>query len=508
MNSVKACRMVTLFSLGYLLGYITLSFTSQYSWTTTVDGDTNGTAKLGHDFVHNVVERSDIDYAEHGVTPPAGHANVMNRYSYLLVLYYFEQMNNALKNLFHLGPVAMNLDMRIVEPFVVHSRLYGLPDMLPPGEVTGKFYSLRTLFDINSINQSLYSYAGATLASFEDFVLYAPRDVVVVYFIHKENPRPRTFRMSYRYLRALKLVTEAEIPIIDCTDEIFYEEQIYGGLVGTLLNITAKYGAVNFRIVKFICVAGERDVTTDQLREHIGLEKKTVIFPEWRGCGYKHCNLELRQKYITHSRPKLLYTLKGEKETPLNLTYISSDLVMKTADVFIRNLNLTKKPFISIYMRMEKLVKTNNTIHIDNSYLKCCTSTLQKVLASVRRRYKLSDVLLTTDLGRYGSDACPDQCQVVGMKVLKNVEITNKIKVFDYDPSKAPLKIDNNGFAAMVEMEMLARARRLITVGLGQFKEQLIQLYGKKSVHGNVYNICKEQNLNVLHDFIGLPSHC
>jgi len=139
-----------------------------------------------------------------------------NGYSYLLVLYYFEQMNNALRNLLRLGPVAMNLDMRIVEPFVVHSRLYGLPDMLPAKEVTGTFYSLRTLFNINSINQSLYTYAGATLASFEDFVRYAPREVTVVYFVHNEGHRPRTFCLSYRYLRILKLVTEAEIPVIDC----------------------------------------------------------------------------------------------------------------------------------------------------------------------------------------------------------------------------------------------------------------------------------------------------
>ena len=458
---------------------------------------------LGH--VHEprgLVRDSRRDYTESPVDQSA------NGYSYLLVLYYFEQMNNALRNLLRLGPVAMNLHMRIVEPFVVHSRLYGLPDMLPAKEVTGTFYSLRTLFNIHSINQSVYTYAGATLASFEDFVLYAPREVTVVYFVHNEGHKPRTFCLSYRYLRILKLVTEAEIPVIDCTNEVSHEEQIYSGLLDTLLNITAQYGVASFKIVKFICVAGERDTTTSQLRAQLGAKKTTVIIPEWRGCGYRNCNLKLRHRIITRHRPKLLYTLKGEKETPLNLTYVSSDLVMKTADLFMKNLNLTEQPFISIYMRMEKLVKTNSTIHIDNSYLKCCTSTLQKVLAGIKKKFKVSNVLLTTDLGRYGSDACPGQCQVVGMKVLKRVENANKIKAFDYDPSKTPLKIDNNGFAAMVEMEMLARARRLITVGLGQFKEQLMHLYGKKSVHANVYNICKEQNLNVLHEFSDLPSHC
>ena len=508
MNSGKAYRIIASFSLGYLLGYLTMSITSQYFdkefilyGTKTADDATNAASLR---YAHKVLEGSERDCTE----SPMGESNVMNRYSYLLVLYYFEQMNNALNHLLHLGPIAMNLDLKIVEPFVVHSRLYGLPDMLPHGEVAGSFYSLRTLFNIDSINQSLNTYANASLASFRDFVLYAPRDVVVVYFIHKEGPRPRTFRLSYRYLRMLKLVSEAENPIIDCTNEIFYEEQIYGGLLGKLLNVTIKYGAVNFRITKFICVAGERDATTDQLKEQLGPGKKTVIFPEWRGCGYKHCNLEMRHQYVTHFRPKLLYTLKGEKHSPLNFSYVYSDLVMETANIFIKNLNLAKKPYISVYMRIEKLLKTNNTFRIDKSYLRCCTSTLQKVLASVKRRYKMSDVLLITDLGKYGSDACPGDCQLVGTHILKDVEEMNKIKVFDYDPNKTPLKIDNGGFAAMVEMEMLARARRLITIGLGQFKEQLIQLYGKRNANANVYNICKELRLNVLHEFGNLPSHC
>ena len=504
MNSQVACHIVALFSLGYLLGYLTVFWTSPYFHETLIRHDARKEITALRQ-ARDVLGMSKKDCVK-------SRSDIMNKNkdSYLLVLYYFEQMNSAMGNLLHLGPIAMNLDLKIVEPFVVHSRLYGLPDMLPAGEVTGSFYSLRTLFNIDSINQSLNAYANASLASFHDFILYAPRDIVVVYFIHKEHPRPRTFRLSYRYLWILKLVSESKTPVIDCTNEIFYEEQIYGGLLGTLLNITVKYGAVNFRIVKFICVAGERDATTDQLREQIGLEKKTVIFPEWRGCAYKHCNLEMRHKSATYTRTRLLYTLRGEKKSPLNVSYDNSNVVMETANLFIENLNLTKK-YISVYMRIEKLLKTNNTFRIDKNYLKCCTSTLQKVLAGVKKRYKISNVLLTTDLGRYGSDACPGDCQRVGAQILKDVEKTNKIKVFDYDPSKTPLKIDNGGFAAMVEIEMLARARRIITVGLGLFKEQVTRLYQKRNVDHNmpVYAICKELGTNALYDFNNsLPSHC
>ena len=507
MKSQKACRIVFAFSLGYLLGYLTLLCTTPdyrhgNDFTVLYNTKNDSAEALRH--VHNLAARSERDCAETLVD----QSNVMhmNKYSYLLVLYYFEQMNNALRNLLHLAPIAMNLDVKIVEPFVVHSRLYGVPGLLPSGEVTGTFYSLSTLFNIGSIEQSLYSYANASLESFEDFILYAPRDIVVMYFIHKEGPRPRTFRLSYRYLRILKLVSEAESPIIDCTDEVFHEEQIYGGLLGTLLNITTKYGAVNFRIVKFICVAGERDITTDQLKKELGPEKKTVIFPEFRGCAYKHCNIEMRHTYVTNSRPKLLYKLKGEKESPLNLSYVNSDIVMETASLFIKNLNLTKKPYLSIYMRIEKLLKTSNS---NETYLKCCTSVLQKVLATLKKTYKILDVLLITDMSEYGSDSCIGDCRESGIDLLKNVEKANKIKAFNYDPSKTPLKIDNSGFAALVEMEMLARARRLITVGSGVFKEQVTQLYEKKTIHANVhYAICKEQNLNTLHECKNIPSHC
>ena len=497
---------ITTFSFGYLAGYLTLYWTSPslHNDFLLYAKDSTNSEALRRVHGPHVLQRSVKHYAE----PPVDQSNVMNGYSYLLVLYYFEQMNNALKNLLRLAPIAMNLDLKIVEPFVVHSRLYGLPDMLPPGEVTGSFYSLRTLFNIDSINQSLNTYANASLASFEDFVRYAPRDIVVVYFIHNERSRPRTFRLSYHYSHILKLVSEAETPVVDCSNEIAHEEQIYAGLLSALFNITTKYGVVNFRITKFICVAGERDTTTDQLREMLGPENKTVIFPEWRGCGYHNCNFKRTHKHLSHNRPKLLYTLKGEKQSPLNIYHVSSDLVMETANLFIRNLNLTKKPYISVYMRIEKMIQRNSTFHVDKRYLECCTSTLQKVLAGVKKRYKLSNVLLTADLGRYGSDACRGNCQLVGADILKDVEKRNKIKMFDYDPDRTPQKIDNNGFAAKVEMEMLAGGEKLITVGAGLFKEQAVRLHEKKNVHSNVYSICRELNVNVLHDFVGFPAHC
>ena len=505
MNSRKACCFVFLFSLGYFLGYLTLFWT--YSFHKKLNlYDTK--KYLVNEETFRQSRDVSVSSKEGCAKSLLGQSHAMNKYSYLLVLYYHEQISSALSNLFHLGPVAMNLDVKIVEPFVVHSRLYGLPDMLPPGEVTGKFYSLRTLFDINSINQSLYTYANVSLSSFQDFVLYAPRDVVVVYFMYKEVSKPRSFRISYRYLRILKLVTEAEIPVIDCTNEVFFEEQIYGGLVGTLLNNTAKYGAINFRIVKFICVAGQRISTTDQLREQINLEKKTIIFPEWRSCAYKHCNLEMRHTLVTPGRTRLLYTMKREKQSPLNISYSNSDLVTETANFFIKKLNPNKEPYVSVYMRIEKMLKINNTINIKNSYLKCCTSMLQKVLAGVKKKFKLTNVLLTTDLGRYGSDACPGDCQLVGREVLKDIEKVNKIKVFNYDPSKTLEKIDNSGFAAMVEMEMLAGAKRLITVGPGLFKEQVTRLYKKANPNVSVYSICKELGLHALFDFNDFPSQC
>ena len=506
LNSRALFFIIATFSFGYLAGYLTLYWASPSFHKALIlhTGKKNYTTSepLRRVQRHSPnILGSLKHYAE-------DQSSLTNGYSYLLVLYYFEQMNNALKNLFHLGPIAMNLDLKIVEPFVVHSRLYGLPDMLPAGEATGSFYSLHTLFNIDSINQSLNTYANVSLASFQDFVHNAPRDITVVYFIHNERSRPRNFRLSHHYSRILRRVSEAKTPMIDCSNEIAHEEQIYSGLLDALLNITTKYGVVSFRITKFICVAGERDITTNQLREQLGPERKTVIFPEWRGCGYGKCNFDMRHKHLTHNRPKLLYTLRGEKESPLNLSYTSSDLVMETANLFIKSLNLNKKSYISVYVRTEKLLKRNGTFSIDKNYLRCCTSTLQNVLAGVKKRFKLSNVLLISDLGKYGSDSCTGDCQLAGASILKDVEKRTKLKVFDYDPSKALEKIDNGGFAAMVEMEMLASGKKLITVGAGMFKEQVTRLHEKKTIHSNVYSICKELDINLLHDFTSFPAHC
>ena len=184
---------------------------------------------------------------------------------------------------------------------------------------------------------------------------------------------------------------------------------------------------------------------------------------------------------------------------------------MKTANLFIEDLNLTKNPYIAIYARIEKLLKKNGTLYINENYQKCCVSVLQKVLFNVKKRYKLADVLLITDMGKYGSDSCTTgDCKVASDNLLKHIEKAIKIKMFDYDPNKTPQKIDNGGFAAMVEMEILARSKRLITVGSGLFKEQVTQLYERGRVHiNNVYAICKEMDVNLLYELNDIaPSHC
>ncbi|XP_065909905.1 uncharacterized protein [Dysidea avara] len=487
---------VIVFLLGYLSGCFTLLWTSPYS--------EKQLSLLSSRSLQSRDAKSNAAVIE-------SH-ELLETYSYLLTLYYFEQMSNALKNLLKLGPVAMNLDFKIVEPFAVHSRLYGVPGLLPEKEASGNFYSLGTLFDLGSINQSLYSYSKASLVTFDDFILHAPRDIVMVYFMHQETARPRNFRLAHHYLHILGIVERSPITITDCTTDILHEEQLYSGLLQALLNITIQYGVHSFRIAKFLCVAGEKDTLVAKLKEYIGPGRRTVIFPEWRGCGYRSCNIEMNRKYLSHTRPKLMYTMHGEKDSPLNLSLTHSKLVIQSADSYLDYLKMGKT-FLAVYVRVEKMIKRNGELYIDVNFQECCISALRKTLDLVKQTYKLTKVLFVTDMGKYGSDSCQDsKCKIESGKVLGRVESAINAKMLDYEPKNTPSKVDNAGFVAMVEMEMLAKATRLITVGSGLFKEKVTQLFGSKPKAPEVYALCKEKDVNVLNEFENsvrnIPFHC
>ena len=483
------------FLFGYLAGCFTLFWTSpHYKYQRIRSGRHDRTLQIRDE--NSVIESHES----------------LQTYSYLLTLYYFEQMSNALKNLMKLGPVAMNLDMRIVEPFAVHSRLYGVPGLLPEKEAPGNFYSLGTLFDLDSINQSLHSYSRASLVTFKDFILHAPRDIVVVYFMHQETPRPRTFRLAHHYLHILGIVERSPIAITDCTSEVLHEEQLYSGLLQALFNITVQYSINSFKITKFLCVAGEKDTMVSELAEFIGRGRRTVIFPEWRGCGYRTCNNELNHKYLSHSRPKLMYDMKGERGSHLNLSLTHSKLVIRSADSYLEYLKMGKT-FLAVYVRVEKLIKRDGKLYIDTKFQDCCIAALRKTIDTVKQAYHLSKVLFITDMGKYGSDSCQDsECEAESSKVLLHVEDAINAKMLDYDPRNTPDKVDNAGFVAMVEMEMLVKATRLITVGSGLFKEKVTELFKSKPSAPEVYALCKEKDVNVLNEFDNsipdVPSHC
>lgn len=480
---------LSLFSLGYLCGYVTVFWTSPYfaSRDQQEVEDYNVADSSSSTLLRRIKQKRSIPL----------HSE--DKDSYLLTLCYHEQMSNAIMKLLGLGPVAMNLNLKIVQPFVVHSRLYGLPGFLPKGDVAGPFYPLGTLFNTTSINESLYRYAKVSMVSFQDFVLHAPRDVTVVYFVHKEFLRMRTFCLTRRRSQLLQLVQNSSI--VDCTKEVLVSEQLYSGLQNALLNITLKFGVPSFSIARFLCVSGERDVTTSELNVALGHGRKTVVFPTWRGCAYKNCNIDMRHVYTQKNRPRLLYTLEGEKQNLRNGNFVPSELVFESLEYYLNYLQYGNG-YLSVHVRVEKLLKRNGVFHVDSKYLDCCLSVLRKTVSNVKKKYKLSTVLLVTDVGKYGTDSCQfEECRNASENFVSHLETAINAKVFTYDPNITPMKINNRGFVSLVEMNMLLGARRLVTVGSGLFSQKLTSLFESKLRSPKVYAICKEKGVHMLNEY-------
>ena len=364
-----------------------------------------------------------------------------------MALKYYEQQTQAIKNFLQMQCLASSYNMQIVEPFLFHSTISFPFTELADEQV---FLNLGDLIDINLWNNRTTSkYGYPPIAKWNEFLKYAPREVVIVCIKYRNPPH-------------------IPIPIpghdfrMECNDHCI--ERFVPAL-----RYLRKY---NFRMVGNVCtnfVNYAGSITTEAFFENFGIKKDTtVILNEFRG-------------FFGLYRMQLLSPC-GVIHTKVDIPVVPSEKLIQEAKEYAAK-NFDGEQYASILVRIERLV-----LHSHRNVTKCG----EEVLAVLKRleveRY-IDRSFLAMDVGRFGSSGSTlNNLRPIGEALLH--QLYGKSKTFrNWEKSfTAVASNENPAYVANLQRTIASQGTCLLMVGDGGFQAQARRLY--EAYHPDPHSHC------------------
>ncbi|XP_065912394.1 uncharacterized protein [Dysidea avara] len=435
----------------------------------------------------------------------ASKANTDYRASgnFLVVLNYYEQLTCAIRNLLVFGYVAQNLGAKLVSPYLLHSRLYGIPDLIGKAEIPGEFLPLETVFDVDKLNETLNFNSGSCLVNFENFIRYAPREITIVDQV-RGHAVGRDLTLDNKHLRAIyNMMNQTKTKAYDCTSHIPWDHWFIQRTHLMLRKYARLFDVQEFKISEYICISTTVDVTTTEIKYLIGPEPRTIVFTQYRGCAYRSCNERSPHTINQPTRNRILYHSNNFKPAPPNqiINSLYKSAIKQTALQYLQIIQIDD-PFISLHIRIEKLQRVNRVF---NKQTECCLQLLQSLIEVLRKQY-VDRIMMITDMGEYGSDSCSDLYCIKYVRKFRQRLTTMELEPYSFNPELTNSS-KSSAFASLVEMHMLAMGDRLVVMGAGSFKYQVITQFSISNPSNKVYHICTDQG-NILNEFSHLGKDC
>lgn len=422
--------------------------------------------------------------------------------SFFMSLSYHEQLTCATHNFLSAGYIAQNLGAKVVIPFLLHSRLYGIPDLIPPKEIPGIYFDLNTIFDMEELNKTYNKISGTHLVNFKEFIYHAPREIVMFDFPGAYDDPYTLGLINKDARRAYYLMNMTNLKAIELMDLLDHNQLIIRGLELMLRRITRHFGVQEFVIKEFVCIYQSAIITTDEIKQFIAEEPRSIILTNWRGCAYRSCNIKAPRNLASPFRHKVLFRSNRPYWYTKNLHLPFNNTIRSAAVNYLHRIKISR-PYISLHIRIEKLQRLDQGV---NKYTFCCLGLLHSLIKVLKDQY--SQVLMITDVSQYGSDSCYTiQCMKY-IRRFRTILANMGLVQTSYNP-KLTGNSESSAFVSLVEMNMLAMGDRLIVVGGGSFESQIISefLEFHPFSKSKVYHICTHKN-NVLNEYKHLNRKC
>lgn len=372
--------------------------------------------------------------------------------AYMLAVNYYEQQTMGSRNMIQLQCLAKHFGAVVVKPVMKDSFLRTpLDDALQTN-----FIKFEDSFDLAEWREQTKKAGYAALVEWEEFLLDAPRDVVLVQFNYpsvsmvKERKKKEGVGTHVAQNGRYKSGCSSNWP---SSQEIAF-------LKGK-----------KFNIVKQICfnfIFGDA-VTLDEFSEHMlggySGTNVTVVMDMWRGMG-------------SEQRVLISGGAGGCIATQQIHEYIGpSQRLASDADKYIARY-LHEKPFLAVMGRLEMALLTVRKI----SMAYCFEETYAELL-NFQSKMHLNQTFLSMDIGHFGTKKWRykiDREMATDFQQFLSSVYGRETSMLDWESTfQATLSFKDAGYVGLLQKTIVSRARCVLFVGGGAFQRHALHLYRK-----------------------------
>ena len=369
-----------------------------------------------------------------------------NGYGYILELDASDQLTSGAANLLCLQCLARQIDPKVmlVEPFIANSTygavLLGNRDLL----ARENNVRLRDIYDIGEWNKFTQQHQYAELASWEDFLEEAPRDVIVV---------------QHRWLNCSAVTSLKK-------------------------RFSPFFRLFQFQVVRFVCLQFQQSgvLTLEQFKEmvygNLSASKVTVIFDRFCGIGDRIYKFTTSLKGTPCNKSKMVEFVVS--------TLSPSQRAIKDATTYVQQYLGGHNDYISLMLRLELPLLTFGFADYQHAIKKCLEQVLNEWKV-MKVKYGLNSTFFTLDANKFGSLGYyrkhRDVMAATTVLVKKFVQTLYGNESFfnQWENSFEEVTGLNSGgvegYVATLQKVVAARGRCIIFVGGGSFQKSAFTLY-------------------------------
>lgn len=366
---------------------------------------------------------------------------------YALAFRYWEQQTQASNSLLQLQCFVNSQGLQLVEPFVHRSSF-----SLHFDEFVGKLpLRFSDLVDVRFWNRRTEEMGFGKLATWEDFVAFAPRAIVTACIKYRDPGRLHQTTAGFDFRTG-------------CSRECMVDG------FNNSLRFLNQYGfkSVRSSCTNFVHFAGAVN-TEDFTRNILGSYQPgevTVMMNEFRGFfGLYRAEIRTECGLMTHS----------------NVPTRPSASIMDAAGKYIQS-QFYNQPYVAVLIRVERIV-----LHLHQS-VDICTDEVSYAVQELVSTFTLSHQFLAMDVGRFGSNgARTEEMVAYGASFLRAVY--GERRSFDqWEASFENSSLSSSpAYVASLQRTIASKARCLVLVGGGGFQLEAKSLYLQ---HHTGHDVC------------------
>ena len=353
----------------------------------------------------------------------------------IIAFIYWEQLTAGTRNLLNLIALATLTKRQVVTPFAVDSRFRGT-------KLNENDLSLSAYFNFDELNRELNSHGYSTLVSWDQFQAVCGQRLDVL--------------LEFRYANGVA------------------NNRMDGNYGPTFFPCNNTRGRFpSFQIGKTLCIDAFAFRSVKQFRNEIIQDFPCVGIGLWRGNG----------------RPfRANFPLK-----PMSNRLISFNATLvQIAEDFINK--YIGQDFISVHIRFENIIRKGENLSELESFFIKLTSRVQDVMSKLYRQGKPLKVFLASDFSAYGSGTLKirsgrnkGSSDLLFHHVAEHLNVLNATS---FEPSL--YKLVDRGMAAIVDLIILSRGRKLFLCGGGSFEGWIKRKFisYQPGNQKNVFNVC------------------